>query len=87
MWLPAAASNLAAICRQDVYKRQIITNMCGDDVLYASGNYGDHEFSGMLNEFRYDAEAEVPKLDVYKRQELLVPNIICPLSSCVIQLM
>lgn len=40
---------------------KIITNMCGDDVLYASGNYGDHEFSGMLNEFRYDAEAEVPK--------------------------
>jgi hypothetical protein len=39
---------------------KIITNMCGDDVLYASGNYGDHEFSGMLNEFRYDAEAEVP---------------------------
>ena len=30
-------------------------------MLYASGNYGDHEFSGMLNEFRYDAEAEVPK--------------------------
>ena len=40
---------------------KIITNMYGDDVLYASGNYGDHEFSGMLNEFRYDAEAEVPK--------------------------
>ena len=40
---------------------RIITNMCGDDVLYASGNYGDHEFSGMINEFRYDAEAEVPK--------------------------
>lgn len=40
---------------------KIITNMCGDDVLYASGHYGDHEFSGMLNEFRYDAEAEVPK--------------------------
>ena len=40
---------------------KIITNMCGYDVLYASGNYGDHEFSGMLNEFRYDAEAEVPK--------------------------
>ena len=40
---------------------KIITNMCGDDVLYASGNYGDHEFSGMLNEFRYDSEAEVPK--------------------------
>ena len=40
---------------------KIIMNMCGDDVLYASGNYGDHEVSGMLNEFRYDAEAEVPK--------------------------
>ena len=40
---------------------KIIMNMCGDHVLYASGNYGDHEFSGMLNEFRYDAEAEVPK--------------------------
>ena len=41
---------------------KIITNMCGDDVLYASGNYGDHEFSGMINEFRYDAEAEVPRM-------------------------
>ena len=40
---------------------KIIMNMCGDDVLYASGNYGDHEFRGMLNEFRYDTEAEVPK--------------------------
>ena len=40
---------------------KIIMNMCGDDVLYASGNYGDHEFSGMLNEFRYDTEAEVPR--------------------------
>ena len=40
---------------------KILLNMCGDDVLYASGNYGDHEFSGMLNEFRYDAEAEAPK--------------------------
>ena len=40
---------------------KIITNMCGGDVLYASGNYGDHEFSGMLNEFRYDTEAEVPR--------------------------
>ena len=40
---------------------KIIMNMCGDDALYASGNYGDHEFSGMLNEFRYDTEAEVPK--------------------------
>ena len=40
---------------------KIITNMCGADVLYASGNYGDHEFSGMLNEFRYDTEAEVPR--------------------------
>ena len=37
---------------------KIVTNMCGDDVLYASGNYGDHEFAGMLNEFRYDADAE-----------------------------
>ena len=40
---------------------KILLNMCGDDVLYASGNYGDHEFSGTLNEFRYDAEAEAPK--------------------------
>lgn len=40
---------------------KIMLNMCGDDVLYASGNYGDHEFSGMLNEFRYDTEAEAPR--------------------------
>ena len=37
---------------------KIVTNMCGDEILYASGNYGDHEFAGMLNEFRYDATAE-----------------------------
>ena len=38
-----------------------MANIMGDDVLYAGGNYGDHEFSGALNEFRYDTENEVIK--------------------------
>lgn len=36
-------------------------NYRGDDILYAGGNYGDHEFSGELNEFRLTPESEVPK--------------------------
>lgn len=42
--------------------QKLILNMCGDDVYYASGNYGDHEDAGCLNEFRYDTEALVPRL-------------------------
>ncbi len=42
---------------------KLIFNMCGDDVYYASGNYGDRkETAGCLNEFRYDTDALVPKL-------------------------
>lgn len=36
-------------------------NYRGDDILYAGGNYGDHEFSGELNEFRLTSESDVPK--------------------------
>ena len=36
-------------------------NYRGDDILYAGGNYGDHEWSGELNEFRLTAESDVPK--------------------------
>ena len=42
--------------------QKLILNMCGDDVYYASGNYGDHEDAGCLNEFRNDTEALVPRL-------------------------
>lgn len=42
---------------------RIITNMPGDDLFYASGNYGDHEFSGDINEFRYDTDAEALKFE------------------------
>ena len=42
--------------------QKLILNMCGDEVYYASGNYGDHEDAGVLNEFRYDTGALVPKL-------------------------
>lgn len=41
---------------------KLIANMCGDEVYYASGNYGDHEDAGCLNEFRNDTEALVPRL-------------------------
>ena len=32
---------------------KVMANHPGDDILYAGGNYGDHEFGGSLNEFRY----------------------------------
>lgn len=40
---------------------KIITNIPGDDLYYASGNYGDHEFSGEINEFRYTTNSEPVK--------------------------
>lgn len=40
---------------------KILMNIGGDDLLYASGNYGDHEFSGDVDEFRYDTELETIK--------------------------
>ena len=67
---------------------KIITNMCGDDVLYASGNYGDHEFSGMLNEFRYDAEAEVPKFmytGLYSRYIPVISLLIISKKQLILQ--
>lgn len=32
---------------------KVMANHAGDDVLYASGNYGDHEWGGSVDEFRY----------------------------------
>ncbi len=40
---------------------KLITNECGDDVLAAGSNSGDNTFGIMLNQFYYDAEAEVPR--------------------------
>lgn len=40
---------------------KLIVNECGDDVLAAGSNSGDNTFGIMLNQFYYDAEAEVPK--------------------------
>ena len=40
---------------------KLIVNECGDDVLAAGANSGDNTFGIMLNQFYYDAEAEVPK--------------------------
>lgn len=40
---------------------RVIVNDCGDDVLAAGSNSGDNTFGIMLNQFYYDAEAEVPK--------------------------
>ena len=40
---------------------KLILNECGDDVLAAGANSGDNTFGIMLNQFYYDAEAEVPK--------------------------
>ncbi len=38
---------------------RLITNECGDDVLAAGENSGDNTFGIMLNQFYYDADAEV----------------------------
>ncbi len=38
---------------------RVITNECGDDVLAAGENSGDNTFGIMLNQFYYDADAEV----------------------------
>ena len=38
---------------------KLIVNECGDDVLAAGANSGDNTFGIMLNQFYYDAEAEV----------------------------
>jgi len=32
---------------------KVLANHAGDDVNYAGGNYGDHEFGGTVDEFRY----------------------------------
>jgi len=32
---------------------KVLANHAGDDVHYAGGNYGDHEFGGTVDEFRY----------------------------------
>lgn len=40
---------------------KLIVNECGDDILAAGANSGDNTFGIMLNQFYYDAEAEVPK--------------------------
>lgn len=40
---------------------KLIVNECGDDVLAAGANSGDNTFGIMLNQFYYDADAEVPK--------------------------
>lgn len=37
---------------------KVLANHPGDDVLYAGGNYGDHEFGGALNEFRVETNPE-----------------------------
>ena len=37
---------------------KVLANHPGDDVLYASGNYGDHEFGGAIDQFRYESNPE-----------------------------
>ena len=49
-------------CGPSIYTPlKLILNECGDDVLAAGANSGDNTFGIMLNQFYYDAEAEVPK--------------------------
>ena len=37
---------------------RVLANDPGDDVLYGGGNYGDHEFGGAINQFRYESNPE-----------------------------
>lgn len=37
---------------------KVLANHPGDDVNYAGGNYGDHEFGGSIDEFRYNHTPE-----------------------------
>ena len=37
---------------------RVLANHPGDDVNYGGGNYGDHEFGGTVDEFRYDHTPE-----------------------------
>ena len=37
---------------------RVLANDPGDDVLYGGGNYGDHEFGGAVNQFRYLSNPE-----------------------------
>lgn len=37
---------------------KVLGNHAGDDVNYAGGNYGDHEFGGSVDEFRYNHTPE-----------------------------
>ena len=37
---------------------RVLANHPGDDVNYGGGNYGDHEFGGSIDEFRYDHTPE-----------------------------
>ena len=39
---------------------KVMANHPGDDVYYASGNYGDHEWGGAINEFRVETNPEAP---------------------------
>ena len=62
--LTAAYENfiLYVFGRNDAYiytPYRLITNECGDDVLAAGSNSGDNTFGIMLNQFYYDADAEV----------------------------
>ena len=37
---------------------KVMANHPGDDVNYASGNYGDHEWGGAIDEFRYKSDPQ-----------------------------
>ncbi|MDD6516295.1 MAG: RagB/SusD family nutrient uptake outer membrane protein, partial [Prevotella sp.] len=37
---------------------RVLANDPGDDVLYGGGNYGDHEFGGAINQFRYESNPD-----------------------------
>ena len=52
---------------------KLIVNECGDDVLAAGANSGDNTFGIMLNQFYYDAEAEVPKFMYTGLYSLYIP--------------
>ena len=44
---------------------KVLANHPGDDVNYGGGNYGDHEFGGAIDEFRYKSNPEAYEM-LYK---------------------
>lgn len=61
------AQNIGGFSDESIYNSYIAAfNLCGDDLLAAGEFYGDNDFMGEMNEFRYDSSSKV-LYGMYKR--------------------